>query len=152
MEAEIGALPLPGREHQGCWKRQRRILLDRFQRDLDFATTLISDFWPLGLERINEVLVFVFLLWPHLGHIELLGPGIESEPQLLPMLSCSSSRHSDPLRWSGDGTCASAVTRAAAARFLTHCTLAGTPNVWGFKPPNLSSYIGAALENEHRHK
>ena len=59
--------------------------------------------------------------------MEVPVPGIEPEPQLWqPQIL-------NPLHRAGDQTCTSAATWAAAVRFLTHCTMTGTPWVhfWG---------------------
>ena len=53
-------------------------------------------------------------------HMEVLGPGIESQPQLQPM-------HFNALYQARDKTCTSTATQATAVGFLTHCTTAGTP-------------------------
>ena len=44
-------------------------------------------------------------------------------------LQCGSgnARYFNPLGWAGDRTCTSTATRAAAVRFLTHCSTEGTP-------------------------
>ena len=36
----------------------------------------------LGLSNYFTLVLFLFFLWPHLWHMEVPGPGIESEPQL----------------------------------------------------------------------
>ena len=60
--------------------------------------------------------------------MEVLGPGIESEPQLrLTWQLCQCGTLLNLPHQAGDPTCTSAATRATAVRFLTHCTTAGTP-------------------------
>ena len=46
--------------------------------------------------------------------------------------SCGNARSFNPLCWTGDWTCASSVTWAAAVRFLTHCTTRGTPVTYSY--------------------
>ena len=59
----------------------------------------------------------------HMQCTEVPGPGIESNPHLWQRLILQ------PLRQDGDHTHASAMTRAAAVVFLTHCATAGTTRV-----------------------
>ena len=60
-----------------------------------------------------------FFSWLHPQHMEVPKPGTESEPQL--------QQHQ-----ARNQTCTSAVTHAAAVRFLTHCATAGTPTTARF--------------------
>lgn len=43
--------------------------------------------------------------------------------------SCSSAGSFNPLSWARDQTCTAAVTGAATVRFLTPCTIVGTPHL-----------------------
>ena len=59
--------------------------------------------------------------------MEVPGPGTESKLQLQPTPQLWQCKIYNPLCWAGDQTHSSAETWAAAIRFLTHCTTAGTP-------------------------
>ena len=66
---------------------------------------------------------FILLLWLHLWHMEVSGPGIESEPQLWQYQTLQRTVL-------GQGwACTSAATQAATVRFLTHWATAATPTV-----------------------
>ena len=69
--------------------------------------------------------LFLLTLWLHLQHMEVPGPGTESEPQLPStqqlLLQCRI------LLLHRAGNCTSAVALATAIRFLTLYTMAGTP-------------------------
>ena len=54
--------------------------------------------------------------------MEVPGPGIESKPQLRKLVSLNQ------LCWFGVQTHISAITQTTAVWFLTHCTMAGTPD------------------------
>lgn len=43
--------------------------------------------------------------------------------------SCGNTRSLNPLHWTEDRTYASTATRAAAVRFLTHCTTSGNSRI-----------------------
>ena len=60
--------------------------------------------------------------------MEIPRPKTESEPKLRPMAAAAETP--DPLTYCTeprDQTQTSAVTRATAIRYLTHCTVAATP-------------------------
>ena len=82
----------------------------------------VAPIGPLAWEPpYGGILSLSFLiLWPHLGYVEVPGPGIESEPQM-------QLRQCRILHWARDPTLTSAATRAAAVGFLTHCATEGTP-------------------------
>ena len=75
--------------------------------------------------------LFVKILWPYPWHTKVPGQGIESEPQC--DLHCwgGNARSFNPLHLTGNWTCTSPVTRAAAVKFLTCCATAETPS-WSF--------------------
>ena len=86
---------------------------------------------------IREIHIFAFvlicffgdLLWPHPQHMEVPRPGVGSELQLWPTPDISFN----PLHWAGDQTCWFHATQAAAVRFLTRFTAAGTWRNTGFE-------------------
>ena len=67
-----------------------------------------------------------FFLWPHLWHMKVLRPGIDSSCSCVLGCSCGNTGYFIPLYQARDWTCASAVTQATAFGFLTHCTTVGT--------------------------
>ena len=60
--------------------------------------------------------------------MEVPQPGTESGPRLQPTLKLWQCWVLYPVPRAGEQTCTSVVPRAAAVRFLTHCTTAGTLN------------------------
>ena len=64
--------------------------------------------------------LFIFL-WLQPWHMEVSGPGTESEPQL------QQRSIPNPLSQAGDRTLASPATRATAVGFSTHCATGGAP-------------------------
>ena len=65
--------------------------------------------------------VIFFLYRPHLWHMEVPRPGIESEPQLW------QRRILDTLPQARDRTCAPTATPAPVVGSLPHCAIVGTP-------------------------
>ena len=65
----------------------------------------------------------------HLQHMEVPGPGMESEPQLWPTPHLWQCQILNPLHQARDGTLTSTATWDTAARSLTHCATAGTPSL-----------------------
>ena len=53
--------------------------------------------------------------------------------------SCSNTGYFNPLHWAENQTHTSALTQAAAARFLSYCTMAGTPPTFIFIPSKLGN-------------
>ena len=78
------------------------------------------EMWLVGLR------IWMFNLF-NLQHIEVPGPGTESEPQLRPTPQVQQHWISNPLHWAVGQTCTSSVTWATAVGFLTHWATAGTP-------------------------
>ena len=62
---------------------------------------------------------YSLILGPHLWHMDIRRPGIESEPLLDPF---------NPLSSAEDQTHTSTVTQATAVGFLTHCAMSGNSN------------------------
>ena len=86
----------------------------------------------LFLYFLNYLKIFL-ILWPHLWHMEVPVPGVESELYLLTMLQLWQCHILfNPLRWAKDQTHTSAATQAPAVGFLAHCATAGTPKISTF--------------------
>ena len=64
------------------------------------------------------------VFWPCLQHMQVPGPGTESEPQLCPTPQLQQCWILNPLRGARDQNLS--LCRAAAVRSLTYCTIAGT--------------------------
>ena len=114
-----------------------------FKEPLTFAITINSKHVSFISQKwINYTMYrfFLFFLWPHLQHVEVPGPGTESEPQPHLCHNVSNARSFNPLYQAGDQTTASIATTAAAVRFLTHCATAGTPTIYSFKK-HIYTYI-----------
>ena len=71
------------------------------------------------------LLLFLFLLL-HVWYMQVPGPGIESELQLLPIPQLWRCRIPQPTEQGRDPTCTSTVTRVSAVGFWTHCATART--------------------------
>ena len=112
-------------------------------------TLCVEDFWIcVRKEHIHRELLwwwwffmdtqliffFFFFLRPPLWHMEVAGPGIESEPQLGPTPKRWQPWIHEPTAPGGElnWTCASVATQATAVGFLAHCATAGTPHTAAF--------------------
>ena len=77
------------------------------------------------MRNFDAVFFSFFLSFFYNGHTpgiwKFLGQGLNLSP------SCGNSRSFNPLCWAKNQTHASAVTRAAAIGFLTHCATTRTP-------------------------
>ena len=69
---------------------------------------------------------FLKILWPHLWHVEVPRPGVESKPKLQPTQQLWQQQILNPLHYVRDRTCTSTSTQVATIRFLTYCTMAAT--------------------------
>ena len=72
---------------------------------------------PLSYHTVLFILSFFLFLSPPLWHMEVLGPGIESEPQLQTTPQLSNARSLNTLCQAEDQALTSAATQAAAVRF-----------------------------------
>ena len=73
--------------------------------------------------------VFLVLFLPHLWHMEIPGPGIESELPLRPASGCGNAGSFNPLRQAWDQTRDSSMNPVVTVGSLTHCATAGTPKI-----------------------
>ena len=72
-------------------------------------------------------ILFSLTLSPYPWYKEVPRPGSESKPQLKPKPQLQQHWIFNPSSQARDQTLASSATQAAAAGFLTHCAIAGTP-------------------------
>lgn len=79
--------------------------------------------------------VYVCILWPHLQDMKFPSQGLNSNHSCHLRCSRGSARSFNPLPGAWDGTCVSAVIQATVVRFLTHGTMAKTPNIPVFISP-----------------
>lgn len=54
--------------------------------DCKYSLLYVMSVYLFSNAKTRIIFSFFFLFWPHLQHMEVPGPGIESEPQLWPCL------------------------------------------------------------------
>ena len=67
------------------------------------------------------------------GMWKFLGQGLNPSHSYGLCCSCGNARSFNPLYWTGDWTCTSALIKVAAVQLLIHCATAGTSRVFNHK-------------------